>query len=290
MRNYHITIASLVVGISSATLAHATPTQMPGVDVTFESESAGIQNSTSAFTVKGVETFNEQAVTNNNTTSFTADFTGLPSGALTGAYSNVQINAADEYGGAGGDSNYAVTFTRNGDYSLTLSNESATYFPKGVTYFGYWLSALDSGNTVTFYDGNTVLFTFDASDVLNYVEGLPNSGEYFGNPNSAFKGQDSGEPFLFLNFYAKGGLQFTKVVFSEVDSGGGYESDNHTVGVWTAESGTPVPLMSSSTPPSVPYSPTAFVPEPATWSLMIGGVALVGAGLRARRRMGLALA
>ncbi len=82
-------------------------------------------------------------------------------GAITGVYTpdvgrlSVQINNADQYGGAGGTGQYIVAF---GDtpYTLTLTNDTIVN-PNGINYFGYWLSALDAGNQVSFYRGNTLL-------------------------------------------------------------------------------------------------------------------------------------
>ena len=161
---------------------------------------------------------------------------------------------------------------QNTPYSLTLTSD----IKGGVNYFGYWLSALDAGNYVTFYGSNgQVLFTFDPQDVIDAIKLSANPGLYYGNPNAPYKGKDSGEPFIFLNFFDTNGT-FSKVVFSEVNYGGGYESDNHTVGHYlTTGQGTVVSLIHSVT----------AVPEPSTWAMMlIGFVGLGVAGRRVRRR------
>ena len=56
-----------------------------------------------------------------------------------------------------------------------------------MTYFGFWLSALD-GNS--FYQGNSLLFTFNASDAANVINNLPNNRSYRCNPNTAFAKQN----------------------------------------------------------------------------------------------------
>jgi hypothetical protein len=291
MRIHNLQLASLVTGVAICVGANAVAGSgtLP-FEVTYESEGAGVQNSTSTFYIEGIETFDEQTATGpeNNTSSngvasgaqtFTADF-GLP-GELSGTYSNVQVASYGTYGGAGGTGNFAVA-PQYTSYTLTLS-ANPTDFPNGITYFGFWLSALDSGNYVTFYDGSTKLFTFDPADVIAAVDANPDSSDYYGNPNykaadPAFgSNSDSGEPFIFLNFYATGGTQFTSIVFSQ-EGGGGYESDNQTVGEWKTMSGTQVPLMHST------------VPEPAAWALMLIGVGAVGAVLRQRRRAVMAAA
>lgn len=244
-------------------------------DVRYESESVGIQHTTATFSVGGVETFDSRTIGCAACGStFATDFgTG---GTISGAYTNVAVIGADQYGGAGGNGNYAVTFTTAG-YSLDLTST----IPGGVNYFGYWLSALDRGNQVTFYSGGHVLFTFDPTDVITAVNAHADHAAYYGNPNTAFAGQNSGEPYIFLNFFSDRGT-FDRIVFSENPTVGGYESDNHTVGHFlTKGTGTSVPLSPGS-------FPAGAVPEPATWAMMIAGFGMVGASLRRRSRTAVA--
>lgn len=222
-------------------------------------EKPGAENSTATFSSSGVESFDSRPVGNSQT--FTTDFG--TSGAISGTYTGVDIRGADQFGGAGGNTNFASTSTTAG-YSLALSTSN----PAGINYFGFYLSALDAGNQLAFYKGATSVFTFDPTNVLALVNG---NSAYFGNPDSPFKGQDSGQPFAFLNFYDLSGT-FDRVVFTENLAAAGYESDNHTVGFFTSQSGTPVP----------------GVPEPASWAMLIGGLGAIGTALRRRHRPGLA--
>jgi hypothetical protein len=302
MRILQPRLAALMTSAALLAGAHANAgTGSLPFEVTYESEAPGIEYSTSTFAVSGVENFDTLTASGpeNNTSSngvaasaltFTTDF-GLP-GQITGTYNNVQIASYGTYGGAGGAGNFAVA-PQYTSYALTLDANPAD-FKDGVTYFGYWLSALDAGNYVTFYDGSTRLFTFDPADVIAAVNASADSGEYYGNPNynandpNYGQGNDGGEPYIFLNFYATGGTQFTKVVFSQLGSGG-YESDNDTVGEWTSMSGTTVPLThSANSNPALP--PVPGVPEPSAWVLMIVGVGSLGAVLRRRRQAGLVAA
>ena len=217
-------------------------------------ELPGVQTTTAAFDYVGVETFDGRPTGLGQ--NFTTDFgTTGQSTVITGAYSEVQINPADVYGAAGGVGNYAVAFS-NDPYELTLSTSD----PKGVTYFGYWLSALDANNRLDFYQGSQLLYTFTPTAVLNAIGGNP---AYFGNPTAPFQGGNGGEPYSFVNVYFTNGESFDRVRFYQV-GGGGYESDNHTVGFFTNIGG-------------------IGVPEPATWAMMIGGFGLVGSALRRRR-------
>ncbi len=193
----------------------------------------------------GVETFDERSTGAGQT--FSTNYgTG---GVISGTYSNVEVAPASLYGGAA-DSNYAVTYASSG-YQVSL----ATTLPTGVNYFGFWLSALDQGNTVTFYSGATQVYQFTPSDLINMVGACPNaSNAYCGNPTAAFQGQDNYQPFVFVNFFDLQG-SFDRIVFAENPTTGGYESDNHTVGYVTGSSGTSV----------------TQIPEPASLTLLAVG-------------------
>lgn len=247
-----IAVAAFASAVSS--VAHADP-----FTVTYEAP--GVQNSTGTFSYAGVETFDEQPQGANQ--SFTTSY-GTSAASpyqMSGTYSGVQVNAADQYGGAGGTGNYATTFSSTG-YSLNVSaTNSATGASAPINYFGFWLSALDSGNQVTFYNGATQVYSFSPAQVQAL---LVNQSGYLGNPNANFKGNNAGQPYVFLNFYDTLG-SFNRIVFSESPANGGYESDNQTVGYFTSQSGTNV------------------VPEPASFGLVgLGAVGLLA--LRRHRR------
>ena len=196
-----------------------------------------------------METFDDRS-----SGSFITDFgTG---GAITGTYSNISITNADMYGGAGGAGKYAVTFNTPG-YELDLSST----LPQGVNYFGLWLSALDAGNGLQIYSGSDV-YNWTAADLPTSVDSA-----YLGNPASPWH-VDGGEKFVFANFTSTSAI--TKVVFSGY--GGGFETDNHTVG-FVAPASTGL---------------TAGVPEPGVWALMILGFGGVGVALRRKRQLTIA--
>lgn len=240
-------LATLVAAMAIAGAAEA------GVTVTYENP--GVVNTTATFTgVSGVETFNSLSP---GLQSFSTDYgTG---GVINGAYTNVVIRTPDSFGGAG-NTNYAgADIVNTVDLTLTDTNDAS-----GVKYFGYWLSALDAGNILQLKENGTTVFTFDPTQVLAAVGGNP---AYFGNPEAGPNlGGDSGEPFVFVNFFST--TEFNEVVFSETISGNGYESDNHTVGEnFQSVTGNPLP----------------GVPEPASWALMILGFGATGAAMRRRR-------
>ncbi len=205
-------------------------------------EAAGVQNAnTTALCAQagggpctiGVENFD----TRTTNTSFTTNFgTTGTSPALTGTYSSVQVIAADQYGGAGGTGKYPVV--PNGvSYSITLSTTLST----GINYFGLWVSALDAGNQLAFYKGTTLLYNFAPSTLIAAVGSCPNaSNAYCGNPNSQFANLNNSQPYAFVNFLDTNGT-FDTVKFVQ-NAGGSYESDNHTVGYATTQSGVNIPV------------------------------------------------
>jgi hypothetical protein len=206
-------------------------------------EAPGIENTLLPVAGGGVETFNAEP------TGFQTFTTGF--GAITGTYTNVQVNSADQYGGSGGTGNYAAAFTT--PYALTLSS--------GVNYFGFWLSAVDPFNTITFYDNATTVGSLTGAQVTAALSG---NSAYFGNPDANFQNDDSGEVYAFINFVDETGT-FNKIVFSETNSCCGFESDNDTIG-----------MISTATRNVIP------APEPATGALLLVG--LVGTAFAMRRR------
>ncbi|MEI8022267.1 MAG: hypothetical protein WCH39_28915, partial [Schlesneria sp.] len=181
--------------------------------------------------IETVEAAGIQTTTASNST--TIDFNKLSTGysnslavnvtsTLTATYSgNFSINAAGQYGGAvdpstGKDTNYfAVT---SGDVTLALSSAQA--------YFGLWISAADKFNQIAFYNGSTEIAALTGTG--SFLSALPST--YNGNPTADFKGQDSGEKFVFVNFYAQTAQdEFDKIVLTNTPGSGTiFESDNHT--------------------------------------------------------------
>jgi hypothetical protein len=224
------------------------------IDFTVKVEAPGVVNSTAAFDYSGIETFDSRPL---GIGSFSTDFGSSP---ITGSYTGVNILTADQYGGAGNAGQYAVTgLSGVSSYSIDFTQTGA----KGINYFGYWLSALDSGNTVEFFNGATSLGTFNPADVLSFVGG---NSAYFGNP---YNGANGGQPYVFVDFYLNSGT-FDRIQFGETLAAAGYESDNHTVG-WFKSMGDGTVISG--------------VPEPSTWAMLLLGFGGIGAMMRRRNAL-----
>lgn len=137
-----------------------------------------------------------------------------------------------------------------------------TTLDSGLNYFGYWLSALDGQNRLAFYKGNTLIETITPASIRADLRNCPTSA-WCGNPTAPYRGQVRHEMFAFVNVFMPAGTTFDRIRFFQA-GGGGYESDNHTVG----------------------FVDMPTVPEPATWALLIAGFGLVGLAARRRRLPG----
>ncbi|MFN6481637.1 MULTISPECIES: hypothetical protein [unclassified Nostoc] len=183
-------------------------------------ENAGVQNAQLSNLVNAhVDTFDSQ------TQGYSATGFQWNNGTKNiGSYSNTLILDPDQYGAAGGTGKYFDVDTNRSGNGQTVSTLNLT---SPQSYFGLWWSAGDASNVLTFLSQGQVVFSMTTADVVNYIAGLSNKSSYYGNPNSAFQNQDSGEPFAFINFYDVGGT-FDQVQFTNI-GGSGFESDNHTV-------------------------------------------------------------
>ena len=224
----------------SATAGFLVTYEAPGVQNANQSALCADLGGGSASCTIGIENFDSRSLGLGN--NFTTQF-GIGGGPnfISGAYTNVEIRNADQYGGAGWAGRFPLAFAAN-PYEVLLTTNLAS----GINYFGYWLSALDAGNIVEFYSGANLVFTFNPENVIALIGSCPNAANpYCGNPNDLT--QNPTEPYVFLNFFDQGST-FDRIRFYENDAlkpGGGYESDNHTVGFATATSGTPIPEPAS---------------------------------------------
>jgi hypothetical protein len=215
-------------------------------------ENPGIQTSTVLNTT--VITFDSASTGYHGSQTFS-----LP-GNLTATYSGTSfVYAANQYGGAGGNTNY-LAVKDNNPITVTLSASQA--------YFGMWLSAADPANEIQFYNGDTLLDTFSATGP--FLSSLGSA--YKGNPNSPFLGYDPSEKFAFVNFFASTSSdKFNKIVLTNIPGKGTiFESDNHAFSttLQAPSHGTTLQSLSSVPEPSTLVSSLiAVLLVPGYWLL-----------------------
>jgi hypothetical protein len=122
----------------------------------------------------------------------------------------------------------------------------------GLSYYGFLWGSPDAlgWNTVSFFDGNTLLSSYGGNAVLNPPNGNQNYARYF-------------------NVLAGSGEVITEVTFSA--STNAFETDNHA--------------FISAIPEPDNHVFTSAVPEPETYAMMFAGLGLLAfiAGRRTRK-------
>ena len=152
------------------------------------------------------------------------------------------VNSGNAWGGSN-QTNHIDVGAQSGTTSFSVD------FGKNIFYFGFYWGAGDAQNEVQFYQGLTKVAAFKVGDTS---ASLP--AAYWGNPNT---GQNKGEPYVYLNFTAAPNTPFNKVVFFNNGTGTGFETDSHSI------------FDQPINPPGVP--------EPSTWALMAGAIAVLAA-------------
>lgn len=145
-----------------------------------------------------------------------------------GTYTTLSVVNNDQYGGATGTGDYAVTST--GGVGAGVYPSTTLTFNSPVSYFGLWWSAGDAKNTLTFYNGANQVAQFTTADLIAQIPNYGITSGYYGNPTSAHHGANGSEPYAFINFYGVSDTTFTSVTLSE-PSTSGFENDNNTIRV-----------------------------------------------------------
>jgi hypothetical protein len=250
----------------------------------------GMQNVPAAFFVDfylsapGVQTSFAQG----NAGTATEDFNNLsiggkagPGALSVGNYTGgFLIYAGDQWGGA------------NGSRYVKDPSDFDIRFTTAARYVGFWWSAGNAGNTVNLYSGGAMVAEFNSSYLSTYLNNgsgtvtaldgtIYDTSSYYGNPNESTPGGHSGEPFGYINLFARDGAGiFDRVVFRNV----GFEFDNITasssteyplnsiVGIGSVNSATPTTFSPTF---STAYTAPSSVPEPgqvAASLLLLGGI------------------
>jgi len=258
---------TLKLALSIGLLAALTASRAQATLIVTYAETPGEMNSTLVNT--SVETFDSMSTG----LHATANWTDPSTGAIVGTFSNLDIHAADQYGGAA-NTNYAVT-------GLGVNTQTILNLSQASSYFGLWWSAGDAKNVLDFYSGangtGTLLAEFTTVSLMDKLTPktvYPNG--YYGNPNTGanFK-KDSGEPFAFINFFGTPGTEWSSIVVTNHGTSG-FEADNYTSRVAAYDPATDgampgIVLEAINGTQEVPLSGgMAMAPEPGTWAAMTG--------------------
>jgi hypothetical protein len=200
------------------------------------------------------------------------------------ASSSLSIEAPNQFGGADNGSGTTTRYAAVGAQSGT-AGPIVLDLTGPQDYFGFWWSAGDPNNGVSFYNGSALLARFSSADLIaalspinGRVTAIDGSRyrirDYYGNPNT---GQNTDEPYAYVHAFTSG-TTFDRLVFDNSGSlATGFESDNHTVHLGSST------VAASSV--FIQSIAVADVAEPATTGLALIGLSLVlGASRRRKHR------
>jgi len=193
-----------------------------------------------------------------------------------GTFDHLLILAPDQYGGASDaansyGSNYSVQSQLLGGGAVPTTTLT---FDTQHAYFGFWWSAGDATNVISFYNGSTLVAQYDTSSLLDVIA---HDSSYLGNPRN--RSENSNQPYAFVNFLGMQGTTWDKVVLTNQGTSG-FEADNFTdrVAPYSEPTDGPIPGVPVATVSGTTVTPA--VPE-ASSSLLI---AVAGGALALRRR------
>jgi hypothetical protein len=137
-----------------------------------------------------------------------------------GTFDAVHVAIPNVWGGAvdestGSASNFSWVGSKwVATSTLTLDQSSS--------YFGFWWSAGDANNQLSFYSGSDLVARYSTASMFG---SLDLSQEYYGNP---LTGGNASEPYAFINFYGDENTSWDTIEITQIGTGAGFESDNYT--------------------------------------------------------------
>ena len=160
----------------------------------------------------------------NSQSTGTAGFSKTNAGTTYEYSSDLDIQTANQWGGAEG-SKFITQARQNSirSYKIDVSEDQK--------YFGFWWSAGDAYNKITFKKDGATVAEFRTKDLVDFIQssGVANTQDYYGNP--AYNGSKTGhqnEPFSYVNIFFKQGSYDEIVIATLTEGGAAFESDNHT--------------------------------------------------------------
>ncbi|MCE2950471.1 MAG: hypothetical protein ACK5TI_01805 [bacterium] len=197
---------TLAAALSAAVLGLAASAANAGVVISIGGVGIANQGQTSAFSGQaGYTTFDFESAPL-APAALQAPYSGngrIVTGSVGGQYAAPQTAANQN------TSRYLAVPTQNTG-NRTVSIDAPTL----SSYFGIWWGSVDNYNTITFFNGNTQVASFDGAALRN----VPNPFLTPGNQSEA----------AYFNFTFDGGDVFTRVVLGS--TGFALESDNHVFG------------------------------------------------------------
>lgn len=229
------------------------------------------------------ETFNGLTTGNYTTLAFNGNSSlGTYSASAGGVF---RIEPQDPFGGATDPS-----VKKNESRYFVFGQQTGTSIPVDLSlptpynYFGFWWSAGDANNAVSFYSGTELLAYIKAADItalLNSratvysIGGTPYAtGDYFGDPAKGNTGANSAQPYSYIDVIFSAGTFDTVRFDNSGSTGTGFETDNHALAVLT-----------TFIPPASDVWLESNVPEPADIALIFSGCVLIALGI-VRRKSG----
>jgi len=210
-----ILIAGLGTSFYAETTLAETGSSKKGIRVTIENaevQTTQLEDSDEYFVVD----FEDQ----NGTSSFSETNDGT-----TYSYSNdLLVKNANQWGGANGSKFITqAELASIRSYKIKVNQDQK--------YFGFWWSAGDPYNKITFKNNGKIVAIFKTADLVDFIndaEGI-NTTDYYGNP--AYNGSNTGhlgEPYSFVNVFFDEDSYDEIVVATMTEGGSAFESDNHT--------------------------------------------------------------
>ena len=153
----------------------------------------------------------------------TAGFSKTNNGTTYTYSSDLDVQEANQWGGSEG-SRFITQAKKKSIRSYNIKIDQAQ------KYFGFWWSAGDPYNQITFKkDGNEVA-VFKTKDLVDFIKSsnVDDTEAYYGNPAFSGGGGHKNEPFSFVNIFFNENEYDEIVVATLTEGGAAFESDNHT--------------------------------------------------------------